>query len=76
MAGAVAVAALMAFPRWMEPLLDAEQQREVDRWAIEDKGIPSLDLMERAGAGLAEVVAAGGADGPRRRRLRQGQQRR
>ena len=46
----------MAFPRWMEPLPDADQQRETDRWAIEDKGVPSLDLMERAGAGLAEVV--------------------
>jgi hydroxyethylthiazole kinase-like uncharacterized protein yjeF len=47
----------MAFPRWMEPLLDAAQQREVDRWAIEDRKTPSLELMERAGAGLADVVA-------------------
>jgi NAD(P)H-hydrate epimerase len=41
----------------MEPLLDAERMRETDRWAIEAKGIPSLELMERAGQGLAEVVA-------------------
>jgi NAD(P)H-hydrate epimerase len=27
--------------------------RATDRWAIEERGIPSLDLMERAGAGLA-----------------------
>ena len=26
--------------------------RAIDRWAIEQRGIPSLDLMERAGAGL------------------------
>jgi NAD(P)H-hydrate epimerase len=39
-------------------LPDAAAQRETDRWAIEDRGIPALDLMERAGAGLAAVVAA------------------
>ena len=30
--------------------------RAIDRWAIEERGIPSLDLMERAGAGLALTV--------------------
>jgi len=40
-------------PDWLEPLFGAEQMRAVDRWAIEQRGIPSLDLMERAGAGLA-----------------------
>jgi NAD(P)H-hydrate epimerase len=35
----------------------AEEMRQTDRWAIEDQGIPSLALMERAGAGLARVVA-------------------
>jgi NAD(P)H-hydrate epimerase len=54
----------MSFPRWLEPLLDAEQQRDVDRWAIEEKGIPSLELMERAGAGLAEVVKRVAPTGP------------
>ncbi len=48
--GAVVSAPL---PDWLEPLLRAEQMRAVDRWAIEERGIPSLDLMERAGAGLA-----------------------
>jgi ADP-dependent NAD(P)H-hydrate dehydratase / NAD(P)H-hydrate epimerase len=48
----------MSLPRWMEPLLDASQQREVDAWAIESKSIPSSTLMERAGEGLARVVAA------------------
>jgi NAD(P)H-hydrate epimerase len=46
----------MTLPDWLEPLPDAAQQRETDRWAIEDQGVPSLDLMERAGAGLADVV--------------------
>ena len=46
----------MSLPRWLDPLLDAEQMRETDSWAIETRGIPSLDLMERAGEGLADVV--------------------
>jgi ADP-dependent NAD(P)H-hydrate dehydratase / NAD(P)H-hydrate epimerase len=48
---------------WREPLLDAELMRATDRWAIEERGIPSLELMERAGNGLArvtEVVAPAG----------------
>ncbi len=40
---------------WLEPLPDAEQQREIDRWAIEDLGME--DLMEHAGTGLADVVS-------------------
>ncbi len=48
----------MSGPRWLEPLPDAELMRATDRWAIETKEIPSLDLMERAGEGLARVVAA------------------
>ena len=47
----------MSRPRWLEPLPDAERMRATDRWAIETRGIPSLDLMERAGEGLARVVA-------------------
>ncbi|HWC27727.1 MAG TPA: NAD(P)H-hydrate dehydratase [Solirubrobacteraceae bacterium] len=42
-----------ALPDWIDPLLGAEQMRAADRGAIEQRGIPSLDLMERAGAGLA-----------------------
>jgi len=41
---------------WLDPLYDAEQMRAIDRWAIEERAIPSLDLMERAGAGLALTV--------------------
>jgi len=40
----------------MEVLLDVEQLRASDAWAIEDRGIPGLVLMERAAEGLAEVV--------------------
>ncbi|HEX4364415.1 MAG TPA: NAD(P)H-hydrate dehydratase [Solirubrobacteraceae bacterium] len=43
----------MTLPDWLDPLLGAEQMRATDRWAIDERGVPSLDLMERAGAGLA-----------------------
>ncbi len=46
----------MTLPGWLEPLYDAEGMRATDRWAIEERGIPSLDLMERAGEGLAAVI--------------------
>jgi hydroxyethylthiazole kinase-like uncharacterized protein yjeF len=51
-------------PDWCEPLLDAPQMRAVDRWAIEQRGIPSLDLMERAGEGVARAVEQLAYDGP------------
>jgi NAD(P)H-hydrate epimerase len=41
---------------WLTPLPDAEQQRAADTWAIEERGIPGAELMERAGAGLAALV--------------------
>jgi NAD(P)H-hydrate epimerase len=47
----------MALPDWLDPLYTAEEMRAVDRWAIEEQGVPSLDLMERAGIGLARVTA-------------------
>jgi NAD(P)H-hydrate epimerase len=46
----------VALPDWLDPLYAAPQMRAIDRWAIETRGIPSLDLMERAGAGLALTV--------------------
>ena len=51
-------------PGWLDPLPDAQDMRATDAWAIEQQGIPSLELMERAGAGLARVVAEVAPDGP------------
>ena len=41
----------------MEPLLEAGEMRELDRWAISEKKVAVDELMERAGEGLAGVVA-------------------
>jgi hydroxyethylthiazole kinase-like uncharacterized protein yjeF len=41
---------------WLEPLYTAEEMRAVDTWAIEQRGIPSLELMEKAGGGVAGAV--------------------
>src|SRR6476469_7914092 len=49
---------------WLNPLYDAEGMRAVDRWAIEEVGVPSLDLMEAAGRAVAEVVAGLAREGP------------
>ena len=51
-------------PGWLDPLPDAAAQRATDAWAIDDLGIPSLVLMERAGHGLAEAVLAHAGAGP------------
>ena len=52
-----------ALPAWLTPLPDAEGMRAIDRWAIEQRGVPSLDLMERAGAGVARAVERLAPDG-------------
>jgi len=43
-------------PDWVDPLQGAEQMRGIDRWAIDEREISSLTLMERAGSGLALAV--------------------
>jgi NAD(P)H-hydrate epimerase len=53
-----------SLPDWLTPLLDAETMRAVDRWAIDLRGVPSLELMERAGAGVTRVVEQLVPDGP------------
>jgi hydroxyethylthiazole kinase-like uncharacterized protein yjeF len=45
------------------PLLSAEEMRAVDRWAIEEAGVAGLDLMERAGAGVARAAERLAPDG-------------
>jgi hydroxyethylthiazole kinase-like uncharacterized protein yjeF len=49
---------------WLNPLYDAEGIRAIDRWAIEERGIPSEELMEAAGTALAEAVAGLAPQGP------------
>jgi ADP-dependent NAD(P)H-hydrate dehydratase / NAD(P)H-hydrate epimerase len=43
-------------PDWLDPLPDAHEQRALDEWAIGERGIPGIELMERAGTGLAVLT--------------------
>jgi NAD(P)H-hydrate epimerase len=47
---------MASLPDWLDPLPDAREQRALDEWAIGECGIPGIELMERAGTGLAEAV--------------------
>ncbi|MBQ7915342.1 MAG: NAD(P)H-hydrate dehydratase [Firmicutes bacterium] len=42
----------------MQPVYDGKEMRELDRWAIEEKGIPGLTLMERAAQAVVDQVVA------------------
>jgi ADP-dependent NAD(P)H-hydrate dehydratase / NAD(P)H-hydrate epimerase len=53
----------VTLPEWLDPLPDAAEQRALDEWAIHERGIPGLDLMEQAGTGLADLVGALVPDG-------------
>jgi NAD(P)H-hydrate epimerase len=49
---------------WLRPLHDSEGMRAVDAWAIEQQEVPSLRLMEAAGAAVAEAVRDLAPEGP------------
>jgi NAD(P)H-hydrate epimerase len=49
---------------WLSPLYGAEGIRAIDRWAIEEQGVPEAELMETAGTALAEGVAGLAPQGP------------
>jgi hydroxyethylthiazole kinase-like uncharacterized protein yjeF len=51
-------------PPWLVPLLDAEAMRAIDSWAIRQQCVPGLELMERAGAGVARALERLAPDGP------------
>ena len=48
---------------WLEPCLDADQMRATDAWAINDRGVASLQLMETAGRAVAEAAAQAAGSG-------------
>jgi NAD(P)H-hydrate epimerase len=50
-------------PAWLDPLFTAAEMRAADAFAIEEAGVPSIDLMERAAAGLARAAAAAALPG-------------
>jgi ADP-dependent NAD(P)H-hydrate dehydratase / NAD(P)H-hydrate epimerase len=47
----------MTLPSWLIGLPDPERMRATDAWAIQERGIPGLELMERAGRGLAALAS-------------------
>lgn len=47
---------MTVLPGWLDPLYDAAEMRACDAWAIEDEGVPSIDLMEGASVGLARLA--------------------
>jgi hydroxyethylthiazole kinase-like uncharacterized protein yjeF len=53
-----------SLPPWLISLPDAQMMRGIDRWAIAERGVAGLDLMERAGAGVARAVERIAPDAP------------
>jgi hydroxyethylthiazole kinase-like uncharacterized protein yjeF len=49
---------------WLQPLHDAETMRATDQWAISERGVPSLTLMESAGRAVAEAAEELAGEGP------------
>src|SRR5688500_18159696 len=55
---------LRAMERWLEPLHDAQTMRAVDSWAIDERGVPSLELMEAVGRAVAQAAEQAARPGP------------
>ncbi len=55
---------MTGLPAWLDPLYTGAEMRAVDEWAIETQGVPALDLMDRAGLGLARLTARLARPGP------------
>jgi hydroxyethylthiazole kinase-like uncharacterized protein yjeF len=51
---------------WLDPVYDAAGMRAADAWAIEDRQVPSLELMEMAGAAVADAARSVARRGPAR----------
>jgi ADP-dependent NAD(P)H-hydrate dehydratase / NAD(P)H-hydrate epimerase len=51
---------------WLEPVYDATGMRAADAWAIEQQQVPSLELMETAGAAVADAARSAARPGPAR----------
>ena len=51
---------------WLEPLFDAAGMRAIDAWAIDERGVPSLELMEAAGGAVAQAAEDVTRPGPAR----------
>ncbi len=49
---------------WLQPVYDADGMRAADAWAIEERGVPSLELMETAGTAVADAVREIARPGP------------
>jgi ADP-dependent NAD(P)H-hydrate dehydratase / NAD(P)H-hydrate epimerase len=51
---------------WLEPVYDATGMRAADAWAIQEQRVPSLELMETAGAAVADAARSASRPGPAR----------
>jgi NAD(P)H-hydrate epimerase len=54
----------VTLPGWLDELYVAEEMQAADAHAIEEVGVPSLELMERAAEGLARAVGEVAETGP------------